>query len=228
MCACGLKPVTKVLSFDITGTLLRFRLPIGEIYHQAAVKVLQNPPSAHELNTAFRSAFKDALKKYPCYGFHANISERQWWFYLVSDCLQRTGKEYSSHTTEEFFRRVYQAFGHQDSFHIFDDTIPTLKLLNSRGYHVGVLTNSPKRTIEDTLPLLHLDSHFDWFVSSLDIGYDKPDKRIFDHTYEKRKKKLPTLRRDEILHSGDNYEADFLGARNAGFRCLLLGNCFFT
>jgi putative hydrolase of the HAD superfamily len=203
---------------------MRFASPIGELYHQPAVRLpLSNPPSPQELDVSFRASFKEAMRKFPCYGFSSNITERQWWFRVVRESLRKTGREYPDHLTDQYCRLVYQAFGAQSSFTIFDDTIPALKLLRSHGLYIGVLTNSPHRTLEDTLPLLGLDHHLDWFVSCSDIGHEKPDKKLFDYTYELLCKKIPSLKREEIIHIGDNYEADYLGARNAGFRSLLLG-----
>lgn len=228
MCACRLKPTTRVISLDITGTIVRFAAPIGEIYQQSALKVpLPNPPSALEIDTAFRNAFKDAMQQYPCYGFRNNMSERDWWFQVVRQSISLTGRQYSENLMEQYCRRVYQAFGSPNSYRLFEDTLSSLKNLRGRDLCIGVLTNSPQRTLEDTLPLLGLDEYLDWFVSSLDIGYEKPDKRVFDHTYELLRKRIPSLKREEIIHVGDNYNLDYLGARNAGFRALLLGkHCF--
>ena len=88
---------------------------------------------------------------------------------------------------------------------------------------VGTLTNSPHRTLECTLPTLNLTPFFQWYVSCLDIGVEKPSKKLFDHTYELLRRRIPDLKRDEIIHIGDHLQYDLLGARNAGFRALLLG-----
>lgn len=225
MCACRLKPVVRVVSLDITGTLVRFSSDIGSIYHQSALRAaLPNPPSPAELDVAFRSAFKEALRAAPCYGYHSNgMSERQWWVEVVENTLCKTGREYSTSAVQLFSRRALQAFGSSSAFTVFEDTLPLLSILKERGICAGVLTNSPQRTVEDTLPLLGLDAHLDWFVSCRDIGIEKPDKRLFDHAFSTLQRKLPSLRRDEIIHVGDNYELDYLGARNAGFQALLLG-----
>jgi TM2 domain-containing membrane protein YozV len=60
--------VIKAISFDITGTLITHRDKIEDIYAKLAIKMkLPNPPTAEELQPAFRISYEDTMKKYPCY-----------------------------------------------------------------------------------------------------------------------------------------------------------------
>jgi FMN phosphatase YigB (HAD superfamily) len=43
-----------------------------------------------------------------------------------------------------------------------------------RSYSLGILTNSPIRTVETTVPLTGIHNLFQWFVSCQDIGVEKP------------------------------------------------------
>mmetsp|Transcript_18175 Transcript_18175/g.17513 ORF Transcript_18175/g.17513 Transcript_18175/m.17513 type:complete len:122 (+) Transcript_18175:799-1164(+) len=70
--------------------------------------------------------------------------------------------------------------------------------------------------------MIGFHDYFQWFLCSQDIGIEKPQKGIFDITYERAKVWTPDLKRDEILHIGDSMEADFCGAKAAGFQALLL------
>lgn len=227
---CQIKPHIRVVSLDITGTLLRFRSPIGQIYYECAIQcMLPNPPSADEFNVSFKASFSSASKSYPCYGFHNQISERDWWKIVVRDTLTNCGRQYPKHKFDSYFRAVYQEFGKPASYVLFPDTLTFLQRLKSmKTIHgerllVGTLTNSPQRTLECTLPALDLQQYLHWYVSCLDIGQEKPSKQIFDHTFELLRKQIPDLNRNEIMHIGDNLNCDWEGARNAGFQSLLLG-----
>ena len=91
----------RALSFDVTGTLLVHRHPIFETYADAAVWArLKDPPTAIELKTGFKAAYKSTLLSNPNFGLKSG-SEREWWTKCVKTALMNTGRTYS----EEDFDR---------------------------------------------------------------------------------------------------------------------------
>ena len=82
--------------------------------------------------------------------------------------------------------------------------------LVARQIPVAVISNSEGRLAE-LLEELGEASSFRVIVDSGRLGIDKPDPRIFD--YAARALGLPL---SEIVHVGDAWEADVIGARNAG------------
>ena len=91
----------RALSFDVTGTLLVHRHPIFETYAAAAVWArLNDPPTAIELKTGFKQAYKSTLLSDPNFGLKSG-SEREWWIKCVKAALLNTGRTYS----EEDFDR---------------------------------------------------------------------------------------------------------------------------
>lgn len=102
------------------------------------------------------------------------------------------------------------------TFVLFDDTLPTLKLLKNKRLILGMISNLP----EDKLPVcqeLGLTSHLDFIITPREAGADKPDPSIF----------LAALNRAEVkasesIHVGDQYYFDIVGARNAGIKALFL------
>lgn len=63
-------------------------------------------------------------------------------------------------------------------------------------------------------PLLHdlrLAEHFDALSISAELGYEKPDQRIWEHAA-----KALNVPLNECLHVGDSEEFDLDGARKAG------------
>jgi putative hydrolase of the HAD superfamily len=71
-----------------------------------------------------------------------------------------------------------------------------------------------------------LHDYFKWFVCCRDVGAEKPSKVIFDQAFELAEFWSPKIQREEILHIGDNFAADFCGARAAGFQALFLGRLY--
>ena len=61
------------------------------------------------------------------------------------------------------------------------------------------------------LKLLDIEKYFDGIIISSDVGYSKPDKRIFDFLIEKY-----GLNRSDCVFVGNDKYADVNGSLNAG------------
>ncbi|KAH8067801.1 N-acylneuraminate-9-phosphatase [Aureococcus anophagefferens] len=65
--------------------------------------------------------------------------------------------------------------------------------------------------------------HFSFFASSSDLGVEKPDAGIFEAALERARFWCGAdLAPHEVLHVGDSFECDYLGARAFGFQALHL------
>ncbi|MBW3628798.1 MAG: HAD-IA family hydrolase [Gemmatimonadetes bacterium] len=95
-------------------------------------------------------------------------------------------------------------------------TVEALDELRSRGYRLGVISNSDGR-IESLLDSVGLLSQFEFVIDSQLVGVEKPDPKIFQMACQRL-----GLRPDEVMYVGDIYEIDVVGARNAGLRALLI------
>lgn len=88
--------------------------------------------------------------------------------------------------------------------------------LKMKGYQLGVISNWDG-TLQKVLVELGIAHYFDVIVDSYWIGERKPSPSIFQHAIAQ----LGFTPR-QILHIGDSYQADFLGAQESGMRALLL------
>lgn len=62
----------------------------------------------------------------------------------------------------------------------------------------------------------------DFVTVSYDVGFEKPDPRIFDAALETAKKLAGPEEKEWVkVHIGDDYEKDFQGAKNAGWTGLI-------
>lgn len=78
-------------------------------------------------------------------------------------------------------------------------------------YSLAVITNGFR---EAQLPKMHtagIDSFFDYFFLSEDMGFMKPDRRFFDVALRQMR-----ANSDQCLVIGDDYKVDILGAVSAG------------
>lgn len=98
------------------------------------------------------------------------------------------------------------------------DAEPTLRAAHARGLRLGVLSNWPlARTIDRYLEAHGWRPLFDAVVVSQRVGVIKPHPAIFAAASEAMR-----LHPDALLHVGDDWAADVVGARGAGWRVAYL------
>ena len=95
-------------------------------------------------------------------------------------------------------------------------TIPTLHILKSHGFDIGLISNWDLgcRTI---LSQTKLEALLDPIVISSEVQIEKPDKRIFALALGKK-----DWKHEECLYVGDNYYDDARGAAQVGMPCCLI------
>lgn len=117
----------------------------------------------------------------------------------------------SAEIREEFLRYLWSEQPHNN---LWRKPIPgmfeLLRTLHRRGTKLGVLTNSEGRA-QQLVDELGFGEFVDVVVDSGVEGIEKPDPRIFTKLAERLNCEF-----GEIVHVGDSYEADVLGALGAG------------
>jgi putative hydrolase of the HAD superfamily len=101
-----------------------------------------------------------------------------------------------------------------------DEAKETLQGMRSRVQRLGLICNigrSSGEALRQLLRKLGVLEFFDVTVFSDEIGWRKPDKRIFQAAANQMHVDISS-----IVHVGDNPEADAWGAKKAGMRALLL------
>lgn len=86
-----------------------------------------------------------------------------------------------------------------------------LERIKKEGHSIGIVSNGPYKEQYEKLDYLGMWDFVDReevFVSE-DVGYFKPDKRIFEAA-------IAFHRDEEVFYIGDSYEIDVLGALNTG------------
>jgi len=99
---------------------------------------------------------------------------------------------------------------------LFDDVIPALKDLKSRGLILGLVSNV-ERDLTATMSGLGLPSWLDIVVTSLDAGFSKPQPEIFEEAIRRA-----GVHPSQALYVGDQYQIDCVGAERAGMKGILI------
>ena len=102
------------------------------------------------------------------------------------------------------------------SFELYAEVTRVLSGLKTQGMRLGLISNW-QRGLNHLCEELNIASYFDAIISSAEVGYEKPDPRIF-------KEALKQLRvsPEDTVHVGDSIDDDFRGATNAGLRAVLV------
>lgn len=99
---------------------------------------------------------------------------------------------------------------------LLPDVVPCLDTLVGRGYRLAVLANQPARTRE-TLVRDGLDRFFSLYSISEELGFEKPDPRIFEHAVQQA-----GVDPARSVMVGDRLDNDVRPARAAGMRAVWL------
>jgi FMN phosphatase YigB (HAD superfamily) len=103
--------------------------------------------------------------------------------------------------------------------HINREAYNVLKVLKQDyDVKIGVISNTSlsRRSIEIILENLGLCKYIDLIVSSSDVGFIKPMPQIFEEV-----SKSFDVKPGDVIHIGDNYLDDYIGAKNFGAYALL-------
>lgn len=108
----------------------------------------------------------------------------------------------------EFYLAVYRT-----EWRLFDDALPCLATLEERGLRLGCITNGKSATQRPKLEDLALGERLSPIVVTGELGFHKPDPRVFRHALEQAE--LPA---GECLYVGDKLDSDALAAAAVGLR----------
>ena len=101
-------------------------------------------------------------------------------------------------------------------FVAYDDTLPTLAMLKERNLILGLISNAGKK-MDKTYEDLGLLKYLDHWVTSFEVGYDKPKPEIFQAAIHRAQ-----LKPGEMIYVGDQYDIDIVGAREVGMKAIML------
>jgi len=209
----------RVLFFDAVGTLFRVRGSVGQAYSQvaAAYGVAVDPQA---LDRAFAQAFASAPPP-ACAGLLGSALqewERAWWRQVVRQTFAGVGSlaAFGEERFEAFFARLFEYFATSDPWELYPETLPVLQVLQQEGIQLGVISNFDSRLVR-VLQALQLDGYFSSLTLSTQVGYAKPDPRIFQAALAAHG--IPPA---AAGHIGDSRRDDYQGAKAAGLRALWL------
>ncbi|KAI3452832.1 hypothetical protein Pfo_009495 [Paulownia fortunei] len=156
-----------------------------------------------KLNRAYDGLLLDAG------GTLLQLAKPPFWKLVVSEA---TGCD-----SANYFEEVYEYYANGDAWHLPEGAYETILCLKDSGVKLAVVSNFDSR-LRKLLKDLNVLDLFDAVIISSEVGYEKPDEKIFraalDHI---------SVEASKAVHVGDDTKADKAGANAVGIDCWLWG-----
>ena len=198
------------VTLDAEGTLLHPHPPVGVVYAEVIRRYGINADTI-SLERSFRDSFRSVSADRR--DQVSDQAELEFWKRVVLQTLE--GFDYGD-KFDSIFEDLYREFGTARRWKLVQDGVPTIKGLRERGYLVSVLSNWDSR-LRQVLQEIGLEPLLDACFISCEIGFEKPDRRIFQYV-----EKALSLEPQQFLHVGNSLEHDAEGAKNAGWEYLIV------
>ncbi|TXK83748.1 HAD family hydrolase [Paenibacillus sp. N3.4] len=104
---------------------------------------------------------------------------------------------------------------YQNNWKSFEDVIPCLNEI--QGGQLGIISNGDYKQQIEKLEKMGIRQFFSFIITSSEVGYAKPDVRIFE-----KARSIAGQNLRECFYVGDRLEVDAMGSSNAGMKAIWL------
>lgn len=214
MCRKGVDFMDKVIFWDFQDTLAHNDWMVSK----ALYKVISKNETSLKLD--IEDFKKKPLKGFPWQDYtkeylHLTDSEA-WWgnaeniflnCYKELDIIEEKARNYAKMVREEFIK--------PEGFTLYEDTIETLKYFKEMGYSNIILSNHIPE-LPSIVNQLGLADYLVDCISSANVGYEKPNVKIYEHALKKHN--YPK----EVWMVGDSITSDVRGPQALGIKGVLV------
>ena len=206
----------KAISFDAGHTLLRATPSITHHYREVLKKAgsRKSPSQIDLIVTDTLETFERKMFQEDLMNEASDDKEKARWA-QVDQVIAR--KAEVTEDPKSVADQIWERFLNPDHWEPYPETERVLGVLRKSGYKVGVLSNW-STGLRAVLAYHKLEPLLDFTIISAEVGIQKPSAKIFQ--LAAMKAGVPI---ENLLHVGDQPEADFHGARAAGAKAALVG-----
>lgn len=211
-----LRPCLKLCTFDVTNTLLKFKMTVGEQYAKVGrIYGVDRDPA--QITAAFQQHWKVMNTDYPNFGCSVGLTSQDWWRRIIHKTFSVDDGRLTSKQLDCITSHLYDIYKNNVCWELVPGALPLLQHLKKKNVSMGVISNFDER-LESVLSAYDINSYFNFVIASYVVRVAKPDKKIFDLalTYS------PGIMTSNALHIGDDIKLDYEAAKNAGWNALLI------
>ncbi len=204
----------KAVFFDFYNTLVRFWPPLDEI-QQASCRELGLTLRKTDIRRGYVVAdeyFNEANAEEPL-ALRSPEARAEFFAEYERRILLAAGVDVNLKLADQVWQMAMLV--HKD-FELFDDVLPALGKLKEKGFVLGVVSNL-RRDMDALSKRLKLEGILDFYITSADVGSEKPYAPIFQAALERA-----NVAPSDAYHVGDQYKADVQGAKAVGITPVLL------
>ena len=204
----------KAVFFDLYQTLVRYEPPRENIESDVLKKfgIEVSPEALHRPMVVADEFIYNEIARRP---LSDRSTEEKMALYVQYQgiLLKEAGIEYDQKILPPLLGAMQQS---RMDLVLFDDVVPLLDDLKSRGLTLGLISNI-EQDMTETLARLKLPSWLKVIVTSQDAGAGKPGPEIFRYALEQA-----GVSPEESIYVGDQYQVDVVGSRGAGMKAVLI------
>ena len=204
----------KAVFFDIYGTIADFFPPKEEIQINVAEK-FNITLDKDKILDAYKLANNFLVKQNSIFPIRKMNDEQKLNFFSEYEqiIIDNSGSNVDVGVAKNIWVEITKQ---KYDLKILPDLIQCINDLREMGLILGLISNinmSGKKIAEK----LGVSSYFNYVFTSEDLGYEKPNKMIFEKSLD-----IAKLTSSEVVFVGDQVESDILGAKNANILPILL------
>ncbi|QRV94240.1 haloacid dehalogenase [Ceratobasidium sp. AG-Ba] len=218
----------KIVFFDALFTIVKPRRPIIEQYHRVFIRHHIAGIDESKLGGSFKKALRELQTERPAYRSAGKMGKgedagedgeqvRNWWGEVVRRTAVGAGADNNqmNERLDDAVTDLLHIFSSKEGYKLVDGAFQTLSALNGElGVKTGLVSNADLRILK-ALDDLGATSLFDPTIISEREGIEKPDRRMWEIACRRA-----GVEPGEAAHVGDEYDADVVGALNAGLKSI--------
>lgn len=145
-------------------------------------------------------------------------------YYLILNALNVNVNEINKEQLNQFYKEAEMLFMDYKPQLINTKIDLLLKEIISQHKTINILSNTgfiKGYTLRKLITHYELNEYFKFQIYSDEVGYSKPNSKIFQLVHDEIKS-FKNVLKNEVIHIGDNQTADYNGAISYGFDAYLL------
>lgn len=213
------RTLIKAITIDAIGTLVEPRPSVGAIYAKtlSSAGALLPQKIEQNLENHFQKIHRNLSAKHALSGI-TERNEKKFWHQIIQQTLEACVPKVTEIQLKAWIRLLWEQLAKPENWDEIPGSRPPIEVLTRCAYPVYIFSNADGR-LHKILKGLGLTTLVQDVFLATDIGYRKPHPQAFAAVQD-----ALGLEPAEILHVGNDSEADVHGALAAGWQTAYLGD----